>query len=130
MLCIYQFSDFGGLGVTTLMSIMEEIIPDVRKVENVLEEIATEIKKEKGFKEVIFYQIHHYIPTEFICYERKLLFFPLNVLWLDIAGLSRKKFLFFTRDKKIAEAVKKVAAFHGITCKETTRDHFPPVGAY
>jgi len=94
---------------------------------NLLDEIAEKIEEEKGWEgKVSFFQVIHYIPTEFISYEKKLFIFSYNVLWIDIDNLEGKIITFFTRDKRIAETVKRVANLHGITCKETIRDHFPP----
>lgn len=92
----------------------------------VLDEIALKIEQAKGWKGLSYFQVVRYIPTEFICYEKKGIIFSRTILWVDLDKLEEKIVVFFTGDKRIAETVRAVAALHGMTCEETSRDYFPP----
>ena len=93
---------------------------------NILDEIVSMIEQEKGWKGISYSQVFHYIPTEFIDFQKKGIFLSRNILWVDVDKLKQKILIIFTKDPQIAEIVKKVAKINGMVCEEKTRDHFPP----
>jgi hypothetical protein len=99
----------------------------------VLDEIAQKIIEKKGLKnnQVYYYQIVHFVATEFFCFERKWWWIiTSNILWIDIDKIDKNILVFYTSDKQVAEVVREVAATYALKCEETHRDHFPPAGAY